>query len=182
VAVHALERKKWWRVGVAFALVAAAYVLLRVAGSARGVDPTTDPSSGRFTIWNQVLELWRQRPVFGWGFGTTDQLGDLAGRNGMSAHNIYISVLVELGIIGVALFAVLVLAIVVAAWRRRVTGPTAASIVVLVCGVTESSLLGFGGPTALVSWLVLLAAASAPLSLSPEPSAGIDATQSGTPS
>ncbi|MBF0483979.1 MAG: O-antigen ligase family protein [Candidatus Omnitrophica bacterium] len=55
---------------------------------------------GRITVWNESLEIFRQNPVVGAGFGVFGYLGfELR-----DTHNIYLKVLAEQGVIGMFIF------------------------------------------------------------------------------
>ncbi|MFJ3395295.1 O-antigen ligase family protein [Leifsonia aquatica] len=72
--------------------------------------------TGRIVIWHKVTELAQQRPVFGWGWVSywapwSTPFKDLAERSGVTylqAHNAWLDVWMQLGVIGLATFAVLV--------------------------------------------------------------------------
>lgn len=78
--------------------------------------------TGRADIWAAVTELAQQRPVFGWGWvgywvPWVAPFDDLAERKGvlyLQAHNAWLDVWFQLGIVGLVLFAALVLS---TAWR-----------------------------------------------------------------
>jgi O-antigen ligase len=123
-------------------------------GAGRLPDPGSDLTSGRLAVWKALGSAARERPVLGWGFGTTQLL---PGTQGLSAHNILLLVAVELGLAGLLAFgALLVTAMRQARWRLA-PGLTGAALAVLLVEMTESSLLGAGGPTATFFWLVVLA-------------------------
>lgn len=60
--------------------------------------------SGRNFIWQESIYLILQRPLFGYGTGTL--LSDISGIN-ISAHNLYIQVAIQNGIIGLSLLLIL---------------------------------------------------------------------------
>lgn len=80
--------------------------------------------TGRTEIWGTVLDLAQQRPVAGWGWigywiPWIEPLGSLVVRNGvgqMHAHNTWLDLYLQLGIIGVIVFGFFVLGIVVHSW------------------------------------------------------------------
>jgi O-antigen ligase len=120
----------------------------------------SDFTSGRLEIWLNLIDYWRLRPILGSGYRTVELLPN---SDGFTAHNIYLSVLVELGVIGllalVALFAILLVS------GLRTTLPTdrmlfGVAATILLCELTEASLFGFGGPTAPLSWSALVAFAA----------------------
>jgi exopolysaccharide production protein ExoQ len=78
--------------------------------------------TGRFDIWNAVTALAEQRPVFGWGWVSywvpwVEPFTHLAERKGVTylqAHNAWLDVWLQLGIVGLVLF---IGAVVGACWR-----------------------------------------------------------------
>lgn len=131
--------------------------------------------TGRVETWHKVIELADQRPWFGWGWVSYwapwaepfKSLDVKAGISVMSAHNAWLDVWFQLGIVGVLAFAPL---IVLTTWRvwfravdppRRGYGPplpyaTSALwpfllvVALLVQSLTESRLLIEG------NWLLLV--------------------------
>jgi O-antigen ligase len=67
--------------------------------------------SGRLEIWRDGLGVWAEQPVLGAGAGSFRSLVSVSSKQKV-AHNTYLSVLTELGLVGFALFAT-ILAIVV---------------------------------------------------------------------
>ena len=78
--------------------------------------------TGRLDIWNAVSGLAQQRPVFGWGWVSywvpwVEPFTHLAERKGVTylqAHNAWLDVWLQLGIVGLVLF---IGAVVGACWR-----------------------------------------------------------------
>jgi len=64
--------------------------------------------SGRTYLWTRYIEIWLLRPFRGWGFA----VGERAGKNfglfyALSAHNGYLSILINTGLIGLSFWLVL---------------------------------------------------------------------------
>jgi O-antigen ligase len=117
-----------------------------------------DFTGGRIPIWRAALARWAEKPWLGTGYRTTPTL---QGMDGFEAHNVYLSVLVEMGVLGAAVFAALLFMILRAAPRM---GPErlllALAVAILAGQLTSSSLFGWGGQTALLEWLMLFALAA----------------------
>jgi O-antigen ligase len=124
-------------------------------------------SSGRTSAWAVIVDLWKMRPLTGWGFGTTDQVfpgftGNLAsGFSGANAHNAYLQVLFEVGPFGLG-----ILIFTIALALKTVLAPArdyfeAAVFATVVSGVTnqifESGLTSAGSIIAFNFWLMVLA-------------------------
>jgi O-antigen ligase len=87
--------------------------------------------TGRLGIWDAVSSLARERPVAGWGWVSywvpwAAPFDNLAFRNGvrqLQAHNAWIDVWFQLGILGLIVFGVLVASSLVRAWLFAVDRP-----------------------------------------------------------
>ncbi|MFZ4893252.1 O-antigen ligase family protein [Plantibacter sp. Mn2098] len=87
--------------------------------------------TGRLDIWSTVWGLVVQRPVFGWGFSSPwtpwqPPFDDLVIRRGvvqLQAHNAWLDVWLQLGIIGLVLFAAVILSILTRTWFLAVDRP-----------------------------------------------------------
>lgn len=144
--------------------------------------------TGRLEIWESVTNLAAQRPVFGWGWVSywvpwAPPFDDLAFRNGvrqLQAHNAWLDVWLQLGIVGVVVLAALVISMVVRAWLAATDPPqnrpdqpgrysalTLAPVLILVAllvqSVAESRLLvEFGW-----AFVVIIAVSSLPGAVRP---------------
>ena len=80
--------------------------------------------TGRFDIWNSVIGLASERPIFGWGWVSywapwVEPFKDLAVRKGVTylqAHNAWLDVWLQVGIVGLILFAALVMSTLWRSW------------------------------------------------------------------
>ncbi|MEX1078678.1 MAG: O-antigen ligase family protein [Homoserinimonas sp.] len=80
--------------------------------------------TGRLDIWEKVIGLAVQRPVAGWGWVSywtpwTEPFDDLAIRHGvvqLHAHNTWLDVWLQLGILGLVVFGALALSALVRSW------------------------------------------------------------------
>lgn len=131
--------------------------------------------TGRLEIWHKVIETAEQRPWFGWGWISywapwVEPFKSLDTKVGLpvpSAHNAWLDVWLQLGIVGVLAFAPLVVLTVWRVWFRAVDPPrrgygpplpyaTSAlwpflvMLALLVQSITESRLLIEG------NWLLLI--------------------------
>ncbi|GAB3126833.1 hypothetical protein GCM10027056_25130 [Glaciibacter psychrotolerans] len=91
----------------------------------------SDDLTGRFDIWRSVTDLAVQRPVFGWGWVSywapwVEPFAHLAERKGvvyLQAHNAWLDVWLQLGIVGVLVFAALVVSTLWRSWFLAVDRP-----------------------------------------------------------
>jgi O-antigen ligase len=87
--------------------------------------------TGRLTIWHAVTDLAVQRPVFGWGWISywapwVKPFTDLADRKGVTylqAHNAWLDVWLQVGIVGLIIFVFLVLSTLSRSWFAAVDRP-----------------------------------------------------------
>ena len=67
--------------------------------------------NGRTVIWNASFEQWEKAPIVGTGIGSIQEVLSGSHVEFNSAHNAYIQVLLELGVIGLLLYSLLLLSI-----------------------------------------------------------------------
>lgn len=87
--------------------------------------------TGRIGIWNDVIDLAQQRPWFGWGYsspwiGWVEPFDGLVVRNGVEqlhAHNAWLDVWLQLGIVGLVLFAAVIVSMLWRCWFAAVDRP-----------------------------------------------------------
>jgi len=135
----------------------------------------SDDLTGRESIWAAVLERASERPIVGWGFATPWVPWDPAfdgwiidhGETVMQAHNMWVDVYLQLGLIGLVLMGLTFLAAIWRSWFFAVDRPrwdlrddrpysaltllpTLTFTILLVQGLAESApLLAWG-------WMLLL--------------------------
>jgi len=72
----------------------------------------------RTLIWKAGVTMWKQRPLIGIGSGAyQESSAKYLGRYHYNAHNTYLSVLVETGVAGAAMWGLLLVTIIFFAWR-----------------------------------------------------------------
>lgn len=148
------------RVGTAIALVGFAVVATVGALVFRGpllqLLGRSEDLTNRLDIWATVTTLAAERPVAGWGWVSywtpwVEPFRDLIVINGVTytqAHNAWLDVYLQLGIIGLVVFGLFVLTTILRTWSYALDGPptsallpTALLVAVLVQGLAESRLL-----------------------------------------
>lgn len=114
------------------ALLAAGLALVLFARSfVFGLLGKSGDMTGRLETWHRVIELAEQRPWFGWGWVSYwapwaepfKSLDEKANLPVMSAHNAWLDVWLQLGIVGLVVFALLVLLATWRVWFRAVDPP-----------------------------------------------------------
>ncbi len=64
--------------------------------------------SGRLYLWTGYIEIWLKRPFRGWGFAVGERAGKFFGfMYALSAHNGYLSILINTGLLGMLFWIVL---------------------------------------------------------------------------
>ena len=101
--------------------------------------------TGRTRIWPVVVELWRQSPLFGYGFGSALYIlpvhPDLF-RAAAHSHNLYLEQLFSGGLIGFGLLVCSMVATIMVAWRRGAAGELSLLMFFLIYGMTEPVIFG----------------------------------------
>ena len=120
-------RHKYYRIAWAFAGTVGVVVLFYRAEVFEFFGKSPD-MTGRSGIWKLVLGLIGQRPVAGWGW-TGHWMPGVEPFEGLvvigkvpyyQAHNAYLDIAMQLGFIGAALFAIMLLITFVKLWRLAV--------------------------------------------------------------
>jgi exopolysaccharide production protein ExoQ len=172
----ARRRGVYW---AAAGVLAASVALLLVSWNALlELFGKSEDLTGRFDIWNAVIGLASERPWFGWGWVSywppwEEPFSGLAVRNGveyLQAHNAWLDVWMQLGVLGLIAFASIVIGALWRSWFLAVDQPvddtghplpySAAALVPLLVlvallgqSLAESRILLEGG------WLLLIAIA-----------------------
>lgn len=113
--------------GAALALLGGSLIgLSRIGDSMLGSVGRDATMSGRGELWSLIAAEIRETPLFGRGWGAfwTEGKGrELVGTwNPRQSHNAYLDVILDLGILGALLFAVVVGSVVVLLFREYVRG------------------------------------------------------------
>ncbi|SIN70571.1 O-antigen ligase family protein [Agromyces cerinus] len=127
------RRGVYWT--AAAALVAAVTALIVFWDRLLDLFGKSEDLTGRFDIWNSVVGLAVERPWFGWGWvgywvPWVEPFEELAVRKGVTylqAHNAWLDVWMQLGVIGVIAFASIVIGAMWRSWFLAVDRPMDAS-------------------------------------------------------
>lgn len=112
-------------------VVAVAVLLWLFASRIPALFGKSEDLTGRLDIWDAVVHLAQQRPAFGWGWVSywapwVSPFHDLAERNGvvyLQAHNAWLDVWMQLGIVGLVLFVLLAISTLWRSWFLAVDRP-----------------------------------------------------------
>ncbi len=127
------ERRTPVYLAFAGALVAAVTGALLFSDQVLAVFGKSDDLTGRLDIWQTVTAAAAERPLFGWGFSSpwvpwVEPFDDLVVRRGvlqLHAHNAWLDVWFQLGIIGLVLFSALIVSVTWRSWFTAVDRPRA---------------------------------------------------------
>lgn len=115
------------------------------ASSALQTGSSSDSLEWRLINWRLLLDYWRLQPILGQGLGTTyTYIMPLGG----PPHSLFVQILVEVGVVGCVVIAMLWVSNTKAAVRKLRQGRWEASAIiglmsVLVVNGSESNLLGY---------------------------------------
>lgn len=157
-ALHGRRRIVAYAVGAVIAVVGGAAAFIDRAAILKLLNKSSDLTY-RSEIWSTVTRLAEQRPVGGWGWisywspwaAPYDGLIEHGGVNYLQAHDAWLDVFLQLGVVGLVVFGVLVLVALVRAWLAAIDAAPRAGLVrvfpllvlvaLLVHSIAESRLL-----------------------------------------
>ncbi len=130
--VPAERRIPWYIAGSAIAAAGIALVLV-FRTTLLGLLGKSPDLTNRLDIWDTVLGLANQRPAVGWGWigywapwvEPYDDLVVIKGVTYLQAHNAWIDIYLQLGIVGLVVFGGLVISTLGRSWARAVDLPRA---------------------------------------------------------
>jgi O-antigen ligase len=125
------ERRRGLYLAAAGAVAASVALLLLSWNALLGLLGKSEDLTGRLDIWESVVGLAGERPWFGWGWigywqPWVEPYDGLAVRNGveyLQAHNAWLDVWMQLGIIGLLAFASIVVGALWRSWFLAVDPP-----------------------------------------------------------
>ncbi|MGX5680767.1 O-antigen ligase family protein [Schumannella luteola] len=123
--------RRWTYAGLLAAALAAITVVVLARDALLALLGKSPDLTGRLGIWEKVIALAQERPAFGWGWVSywvpwAEPFQDLAFRNGvrmLQAHNAWIDVWFQLGVVGLIVFGALVLSTLVRSWFAALDRP-----------------------------------------------------------
>ena len=121
-------------------------------------DALNGRSSGRLELYSGAIQGWLDAPILGSGFRTAPTV-----MNGLETHNLPLQVLLETGGLGCLTFIGVIWAIVLRFKYGSIDRALAVAVLTIaILEFSESSMLGWGGPTAFVFWTTIFAFFYAP--------------------
>jgi O-antigen ligase len=95
----------------------------------------------RMAVYTATLESWLERPLFGWGTQRTPTAGGLTPNYPpLGSHSTYIAVLYRHGLVGFAVFAAMIAAVIRQLYRRGLSRPAKEFVLFLRWAVIGSLL------------------------------------------
>lgn len=116
--------------------------------------------TGRTSLWEFYLQMIEEKPLFGWGFAAPERLGQIYTTN---THNIVLAITASLGLFGLGLFTLYLIAVsrraLFGRYKAYYGGVVCALAVGLVNGMSVGFLASGAGPVflAFIIWNVLFA-------------------------
>lgn len=117
--------QRWVRIVIFLILLTAGYFLLPFVPlaslqrlSTTGSELASGNLNGRIAIWRQGLISFNKHPLLGVGSNMYRSVNTAGKVLGKVAHNSFISILVEVGLIGLALFGLMLLIVIIQAWSQ----------------------------------------------------------------
>jgi O-antigen ligase len=99
---------------------------------------TTNSFDWRFEHWHELLDAWREKPLFGYGSGTANAL---VTPGGALPHSDVMRLLIETGIVGFVVFGAAVVALFIAMLRTTRTSRAVASYGVVAVAIVAGELV-----------------------------------------
>lgn len=102
-----------------------------------------ESANGRESLWNILLDLAAEKPVFGWGFACIERAVTQTGFMASDAHNNYLGIYGSLGVVGCVLFGWHLLNSVNMAFRNRAKPGYLGLLCVVCCTILNGYSYGF---------------------------------------
>ena len=124
---------------------------------------TATGGSGRTAAWALAVDIWEERPISGWGFGSAETVFGPRSLEieqvfqGNNPHNSYFNTLLELGPLGLGLLLLAVLAVLYVGLGLRSTlgaGVAGALVAAVAVSVFESGLTSPGSVLGFSFWFL----------------------------
>jgi len=77
----------------------------------------SQPIGWRLFTWRKLIQQWRERPVFGFGAGSTYPVTEVYSYTPLAPHSGYMRLLYETGLVGLAAFLLVLLRLLWICWR-----------------------------------------------------------------
>jgi O-antigen ligase len=110
-------KKKQYLVPLVLALICWQVVLpekarQRIEGTKNVLGEYDESAARRLQVWNKAVQIFQENPLSGIGYGSFRTLGLTLG----DTHNIYVKIAAEQGLIGLSIFAILIMCFLKEGW------------------------------------------------------------------
>lgn len=104
---------------------------------------TLSSASGRQDLWDIILDLAAQKPIFGWGYACIERAVTSTGFLASDAHNNYLGIYGGLGIIGCVLLGIQFLSTLFTTFRRKASPGYLGLFCATCCAILNGYSYGF---------------------------------------
>ncbi len=126
----------------------------------------SEGGTSRNELWDYAIGIWKKQPIWGCGYRVSKYFNRLDGNENMDFHNSYLSLLIEIGIWGVVLIAIAIVATIISVCKylksknnKKNDGfiPAIFMTISLFIGAwSESFLFSVGSTEAFVFWMLFV--------------------------
>lgn len=118
---------------------------------------TLASASGRSALWDILLSLAAEKPMFGWGYACIERVVTSTGFDASDAHNNYLGIYGSLGIVGCLLFGIHLLSSLLYMLRRKMRPGYVGLCCALCCAILNGYSYGFLSGKACSSTIIYIA-------------------------
>ena len=116
-------------------------ILLIMPGKTREI---VESATGRAALWDIMMELAAQKPIFGWGYACIERAATLTGRiESPDAHNNYLGLYGSLGYVGSAIAYISFAITLVNSWKRKLRPGFKGIIATFCCALLNGYSYGY---------------------------------------
>lgn len=136
-----------------------------------GFQRLIEEGGSRGEIWEAGLSLWKQKPIFGWGYGINQELNSIQylgyipgyADYGFAFHNSYLSTIIEIGVVGLFTLIVHYIFIILKGFNlyKKTNNITVFTVIwicinMLLCFIGSSAMTSLGSTEGFFFWGLLM--------------------------